>query len=287
MLKRLLIILLVVLPLTSFAQKKKKDKRSLKEKVMELFEAKGPKDSLLIYDKKKEETDTLPDVPLKKKKNVYFGVKTKRAYTVGEASGRTVIEDFYIIPDPVEVDGYVLQISVHDNNQDRIRRTRPRSKTVSRVLHGPYKKLIDDVLVEEGMYFYGTKHLRWVRLNRQNKLVSKEHFHKGWYRDSEITYYDGAGKTQLETVTPIQYGKKEGRFIHFFANGQIAVQGLYQFDKKVGIWEEYHQGGTRLVKREIQYPPDAFQKDFKPYIRKEWDAQGNLIYESPKLKKKG
>ena len=286
MLKRLLIIAMLVLPVVAFAQKKKKDKKSLKEKVMELFEAKGPKDSLLIYDKSSEK-DTIPDVPERKKKNVYFGEKTRRAYTVADAGGRTVIEDFYIIQDPREVDPYVLQISVHDNNQGRIRKTRPRSKTVSRVLHGPYKKLIDDVVVEEGQYFYGTKHLRWVRLTRQNKLVSKEHFHKGWYRDSEITYYDGAGKEYIETVTPIQYGKKEGRYIHFFENGRIAVQGTYQFDKKVGIWEEYHRGSARLVKREIQYPNTAFEKDFKPYIRKEWDEQGNLIYQSPRLSKKG
>lgn len=284
---RLLIILLISLPLACFAQKKKKkDRKSLKEKALELFAPAGPKDSLLIYNHEVQE-DTIPDVPLKKRKNYFFGEKTKRAYTVGQASGRTVIEDFYILPEPAEVDPYVLAIYVHDQQRDQVKASRPRGRTASRVLHGPYKKLINDVVVEEGMYFYGTKHQRWVRLTRQNQLVTKEHYHKGWYRDSDITYYDGAGKQKLEKVLPIQYGKKEGMYIHFFENGRIAVRGRYQFDKKVGIWEEYHNSSARIVKREIQYAPDPFQKDFKPFIRREWDISGNKVYESPKILKGG
>ena len=91
------------------------------------------------------------------------------------------------------------------------------------MLHGPYKKLIDDKLVEEGMYFYGTKHQRWVKLTRQNKLISKAHYHKGWYRDSQIDYYDGAGKQRIKSVMPIQYGKKEGVFILFHSSGKMAL----------------------------------------------------------------
>lgn len=289
MIRRLLIISLALLPLAAIAQRekeKKEKKKSLKERLLDLIAPEETTDSLLIYRMEADPEDTLEDVPLRKRRNYFFGEKTKRTYTVADAGGRTVIEDFYILPDPVEVDPYVLAIYRHDPDRDQVRATRPRSNMVSRVLHGPYKKLIDDEVVEEGMYFYGTKHQRWVSLTRQNQLVSKQHFHKGWYRDSEITYYDGAGKEKLETVMPIQYGKKEGLFVHFFENGRIAVRGQYQFDKKVGIWEEYHNNPNAIiVKREIQYPPDAFQKDFKPYIRREWDESGEQIYESPKMSK--
>ncbi|GAB5522772.1 MAG: hypothetical protein Roseis2KO_06440 [Roseivirga sp.] len=282
----LLIILLVLLPLASFAQKKKKDKRTLKEKVQDLLNTNVQKDSLLIY--KEEQKDTIPDVELKKKKNHFFGVKTKRAYTVKKISGRTVIEDFYILPEGVEVDPYVLQIFVHDQQREEVKAVRgSKGRLVNRVLHGPYKKLVNDVVVEEGMFFYGTKHQRWVLLDRQNKLLQKEHYHKGWYRDSEITYYDGDAKKRIKSVTPIQYGKKQGMYIQFFPNGQVAMRGRYEFDKKVGVWEEFHQVNRAVIKREIQYPPDPFQKDFKSFIRKEWDTLTNLIYVSPRLSKTG
>lgn len=278
---RLLIILLIFLPLVSLAQKKKKEKKSIKEKVLEMFNTQVEKDSLLIYEEEKK--DTIPDVEEKVKKNHFFGVKTKRAYTVNKINGRTVIEDFYILPEPVPVDPYVLQIFTHDPNRDQIRATRPNARQVDRVLHGPYKKLVNDQLVEEGMYFYGTKHQRWVSLTRDNMLVDKEHYHKGWYRDSEITYYDGDAQQQIRSVTPVQYGKKEGLYVYFFADGRIAMRGRYEFDKKVGIWEEFHNTSTPVVKREIQFAPDPFQKNFKSYIRKEWDVNSNLLYVAPQL----
>ena len=293
MLRKLLIISLCLLPLFGYAQKKKKkkkdkDKVSLVDRVADLFGTYQPKDSLLIYKQELEPEDTIPDVPLRKKKNVFFGVKTKRAYTVADAGGRTVIEDFYILPEVVDVDPYVLAIYRHDTDRGRVVGVRPRNNKATRVLHGPYKKLIDDKVVEEGMYFYGTRHQRWTKLTRQNKLVSKQHYHKGWYRDSDIEYYDGAGKEHIKSVMPIQYGKKEGTFIQFHTSGGLAVRGKYEFDKKVGIWEEFYDyKGKLIVKREIQYAPNPFQKDFKPYIRKEFDQYGQEIYVSPKIPKAG
>ena len=286
--RKLLIILLCLLPLMGFAQKRKKKSKkekakvALVDRVARLFGTYQTKDTLLIYKKEKDRRDTTADVPLRKKKNVFFGLKTRREYTVAHAKGRTVIEDFYILPDPVAVDPYVLAIYRHDRDRQRVVRVRPGNNRASRVLHGPYKKLIDDKLVEEGMYFYGTKHQRWVKLTRQNKLLSKAHYHKGWYRDSQIDYYDGAGKERIKSVMPIQYGKKEGTFIQFHSSGKIAVRGRYEFDKKVGIWEEFYDlPGTFIVKREIQYAPDPFQKDFKSFIRKEFNKRGQEIYVSP------
>ena len=36
--------------------------------------------------------------------------------------------------------------------------------------------------------------------------------------------------------------------------------------------------GKTVRKREIQYQEKPFTKDFTPYIRAEWDKEGNLIY---------
>ena len=285
---RLLIILLLALPLASIAQKKKKrEKKTLKERMEDILRLNVEKDTLLIY-KEEVDTDTLPDVPDRKKRNYFFGQKTKRAYTVNKPGGRTVIEDFYILPEAVQVDPYVTQIFIFDPQRNEVKAVRGiKGRLINRVLHGPYKKMVNDKVVEEGMFFYGSKHQRWVLLSRDNKLIQKEHYHKGWYRDSEITYYDGDAKTQIQSVTPVQYGKKEGDYYHFFPNGRLAMRGRYEFDKKVGIWEEYHEVNTVVIKREIQYPPDPFQRDFKSYVRKEWDQRSNLLYVSPKIGKTG
>ena len=281
-----LLILLLTLPLLGMAQKKKKkDKKSLKDRVTEMINRpKLATDSLLYQE---ADTDTLPDVDLKVKKNHFFGVKTKRNYTKSERQGRLVIEDFYVLPEPVEVNPYVPVLAILDRQRGQVRSASRRNGKLENVLHGPYKKLINDKVVEEGMYFYGMKHQRWVYLTRQDYLYGKEHYHKGWFRDSEIEYYDGDKKERVKTVIPIQYGKKEGYFYHFFENGRLAVRGKYEFDKKVGIWEEFYPGNRTTVKREIQFASDPFQKDFKPYIRKEWDQFGNPTYVSPKITQGG
>ena len=151
------------------------------------------------------------------------------------------------------------------------------------VLHGPYQKFRDGKLIEEGAFFYGTKHERWMAFDDQGQLLNKEHFHKGWYRDSDITYFDLDKKTKIQEVIPIQYEKKEGLYYQFFKNGKMAVKGRYQFGKRIGVWEEYYNTARTTIKREIQYPKDAFDKS-APYIRKEWDSRGNPIYSSPKIK---
>jgi hypothetical protein len=257
-------------------QKKKEKKATEKAKTEELDK---PDISF-----KKEETDTLADVPLKIKKNVFYGEKTKRAYTVADIQGRTQIEDFYILKEPANVNSYVPLVAVYDKDKREIVNARNRGIKLENVLHGPYKRLVNDKVVEEGMYFFGTKHERWLSLSLQQRLNNKEHFFKGWYRDAEITYYDPDKKTKVKEVIPIQYGKKEGMYYYFYEDGQLAVRGLYIFDKKVGIWEEFHNTNRTTLKKEIQFAPDPFQKNFRTYVRKEWDRFANPIYESAKLK---
>ena len=238
------------------------------------------KPDLTLEKKLKEE---IKAAPIKKKKNVYFGVKVKPGFTRNIARNKVIIEEFYIFKEPVKVDKYVQNIYVHDRERNRVTRVRPSSQPMAMVLHGPYQKFREGVLIEEGVFFYGTKHQRWLSLNDNEQLLNKEHFHKGWYRDSDITYYDPANKTRVREVVPIQYGKKEGPYYQFFNNGKMAVKGVYQFDKRIGIWEEYYDAARTTIKREIQYPKDAFDKS-APFIRKEWDSRGNAIYTSPKIK---
>lgn len=232
----------------------------------------------------KPDADTIPDVEPKVKKNVYYGVKTKKGFTRNENRTQVIFELFNYLKEPTRVDNYVRQVYYHDMDRNRVVATVGRGQVMNRVLHGPYKKTINDITVEEGMYFYGTKHETWFYQRTDSTLADKAHFHKGWFRDSEITYYDEVEKKKIKEVIPMRYGKKEGFYYRFFENGNIAVTGRYVFDKKVEVWSEYHNLGEVVrVKKEIQYPGQFYLKDFKPYVRREWDRNAQLIYTAPEL----
>ncbi|MGW8122760.1 toxin-antitoxin system YwqK family antitoxin [Roseivirga echinicomitans] len=274
--KFILFIFLITAPAILFAQSKKEEEKSKKEKTEEIEK---PDISIELTSK-----DSLDDVAVKVKKNTFYGERTKSRWAVTDVQGRDQLEEFYTLKEAVEVDAYVPIVYVYDPNKRQIANANTREGLVENVLHGPYKRLINDKLVEEGMYFHGVKHERWLNLTRDQTLNDKEHYNKGWYRDSEITYYDPDEKTKIKEVIPIRYGKKEGTYYYFYENGRVAVRGFYEFDKKIGIWTEYHNTTRVIAKREVQFPPDAYQKRFRTYVRKEWDRFANQLYESPKIK---
>jgi len=232
----------------------------------------------ISYDK--EVTDTLPDAELKTKKNVYYGERTRKAFT--NPRGNTY-ELFNTLREPVKVDNYVREIYYHDRQGNRIVSVAGKGQVLENVLHGPYTKEVNEVIVEKGMFYKGMKHEIWMIQNRDSTLADKVHYHMGWFRDSEISYYDDDTKSRLKEVIPIRYGKKEGNYYRFFENGKIAVQGKYAFDQRVGVWEEFYNISVTAVKREIQFRPEFYMKEFEPYIRKEWTQGADLIYLSPKL----
>ena len=193
-------------------------------------------------------------------------------------------ELFSVIKGPVKVDNYVRRIYYHDARRVEVVGVTGRGQTLKRVLHGPYKKTINDIVVEEGMYYYGMKHGIWMYQKTDSTLYEKYHFHKGWLRDSKITYYDEVTKTRIKEVIPYRYGKKEGEYFLFFESGNIAVRGVYQFDRKVGVWEEFHNlPGVVRIKKEVQYPPQFHLKNFIPYVRKEWNRNATPTYISSKI----
>ena len=231
-----------------------------------------------------EEADTIPDVEPKIKKNVYYGIKTKKGFTKNENRTQVIFELFNYIKEPVQVDDYVRQIYYHDLDRNQIVGVTGRGQTLGRVLHGPYKRTVNDIVVEEGMFYNGAKHEVWLNQQLDSILYEKEHYHQGWYRDSEISYYDEVTKENIKEVIPVRYGKKEGDYYRFFKNGNIAVTGRYEFNKKVGIWSEYHNIPEVVrVKREVQYPEEFHLKYFKPYVRKEWNRNAQLVYTATQI----
>ena len=230
--------------------------------------------TLLQLDEKIDE----PIVTKKKKPKprVFYGIKTKKGFT-RKGYGQTVtLELFYVLKKPEKPTGFARDIYWYDYKRREVRKTAQFDPKKGVLLHGPYKKLVGSVVVEEGIFFKGTKHGRWMRYNRQDLLDDKEKYYKGWPKESLVTYYDPNERKKIKEITPIEYGEREGYYYLFHENGQLAVQGEYQWNNKVGDWIENYPNGKR--KRIISYPKDPFEKEIKPYVRKEWDDKGKEIY---------
>ena len=91
-----------------------------------------------------------------------------------------------------------------------------------------------------------------------------------------MTYYDPNERKKLKEITPIEYGEKEGYYYYFHENGQIAVVGEYHWGERINDWIENYPNGKR--KKIITYPKEPFEKDARPFVRKEWDEKGKEIY---------
>ncbi len=234
---------------------------------------------LLFSDAEEEENKEKKKKKKKKrKKNVYFGIKTKKTMIKHSFRDQVTYQVFHITYKNQEVDPYIRDIYWYDSKNKAIK-NKNFDPSKGYLLHGPYERRIDDTVVETGMYFYGTKHGRWMTYDAKNILLDKLHYSRGWPKESRITYYNREEK-KIERMTPIEYELKEGNFYHFFQDGSLAVSGEYHHGERVGTWTEYwHTPNHQLIrKREIKYQDEPFTKNHKPYIRAEWDKEGNLVY---------
>jgi antitoxin component YwqK of YwqJK toxin-antitoxin module len=228
-----------------------------------------PEDEVKKKDKKKKK---------KRKKNIFFGEKTKKSIIRHSFREQVTHQVFHFVLKDKPADPYIRDIYWYDSKNRAIKNSGYHSSK-GYLLHGPYERRIGDNVVETGMYYYGAKHGRWMTYDGKNILVNKAHYSEGWPKESRVTYYN-RGDRKIEKLTPIEYDLKEGNFFHFFQDGQVAVSGEYHFGEKVGLWTEYWStnGDKTVKKREIKYQDEPFTRGFKPYIRAEWDKEGNLIY---------
>lgn len=232
---------------------------------------------LLLFDDSKEKEEKKAKKK-KAKKNIYFGVKTKKGYTRKNIRNQEMVEFFHYTDEPKKSDPYIRDIYWYDP-QERSVKDRDYIEGKGYLLHGPYERVVNEKVVESGMFYYGKKHKTWMLFDSQTVLQDKNHFDEGWPRESRVKYFDSSSK-DIKEIIPVQYGLEEGNYFHFYQDKQIAVTGEYQFGEKVGLWTEYwDNNNTKAVrKREIQYQEAAYSKNFRPYIRAEWDKDGNLIY---------
>ena len=230
----------------------------------------------------KKEEDPVSDKKKKKiKKKVYYGIKTKKAFTRKGQGERITYELFYVLKKPEKPQTFVRDIYWYDYTRHEVRKTTTFDLTKGVLLHGPYEKRQGDVVLEKGIFYKGTRHGRWMKYNRDSTLVDKDRFYRGWPKESLVSYYDPQERKRMKEMTPIEYGEKEGYYYFFHENGQLAVQGEYQWDEKVGDWTEYYPNGKR--KKIVTYPKEPFDETVRPYVKAEWNDKGKELYRNNKM----
>jgi antitoxin component YwqK of YwqJK toxin-antitoxin module len=266
----LLLFFVFLCSLTSYAQEEKKEG----DKVFYDPTIAAP----LTFDPNKmDEEDEVAPKKKKRKKKVFYGIKTKKGYTKRGKGKNQRLELFYVLKKPLEPDPYVRDVYWYDKKSKMIKKTSNIDPKHGKILHGPYTLKVGDQIMEEGIFYVGTKHGRWTRYDRNFILLDKAKYFKGWPKESRAAYFDKE-RTKLKEITPIEFGKKEGNYFLFHDNGQVAVTGEFQNNEMVGVWKEYYKY-RRKQKREIQYRNDPFDKKFVPYIIREWNEEGKLIYD--------
>ena len=240
----------------------------------------------LTLDLDEEQPDDLQPVKQKKKKvkkKVFFGIKTKKAF-VRTGFGKDIVhETFYVLKENELPPPYARDFYWFDIQKKKIVNSLKLDQKLGKVLHGPYKKTLGDQLLEEGWYYKGMKHRRWVRYNRSDILQGKSYWWKGWPQQSLLAFYD-FDRTQMREVIPVHFGERDGEYWAFHRDGAVAVRGQYKFDHKVDVWREYYD--NKRIKREVRYPKNPFDFETKPYIVREWNKKGKLIYDYEKTRRK-
>jgi antitoxin component YwqK of YwqJK toxin-antitoxin module len=230
-----------------------------------------------------EEDETFTPKEKKKKKNVYYGLKTKKGFTTRGRGDREDLILFNYLKEPPQTDKYVRDIYWYDLEKSQIK-SRGFNPQKGVLLHGPYSVRRNDIIIEEGIFYIGTKHGRWIRKTAQDILIDKEKYYKGWPKESRVKFYDPSTRTRILEIIPIEYGQKEGNYYYFFKDGSRAVTGEYRYGERVGKWTSYYENRRGRRKREIQYRKDPDNDKFIPYIVKEWNTAGKVVYDRAKDK---
>jgi antitoxin component YwqK of YwqJK toxin-antitoxin module len=218
-------------------------------------------------------------------KRYFMGDKVSRGFVKSGGRGdREVVETFSYLVEHKDPNPYAPEKFYYDTKKRKLYKTRNEvDPDQHKVLHGPYKKEQGGEVVEEGYFYAGTKHLRWERYNRNGILLAKEHFEKGFLRDAVVTYYEGTKK--IKEVIPYAYGEVQGTYYRFYENGQLEWSGQYQKGRKVGVWVKHYDFRARR-QYEYQYPKTPYEPAMEPYLVKQYDRHGTLIYEKDKLDKR-
>jgi hypothetical protein len=217
-------------------------------------------------------------------KNEYDGLAVTRIVNRFGQGDRITTEEFFVLKEYKQPSPYAKDVAWYDERAHRVTTVPIKDKAYAQILHGPYRRVVGDALMEEGYFFVGNKHGRWATYNADFTLRDKIRYDKGFPEDSYVIYYDEA-RTKVKEIIPKLYGHCTGDYREFYEGGQLKTEGKLDDSVRVGRWREYHQfgsGGRTL--REIQYGRDKWD-EAEPIVLREWDNRGKLTYENKNPKK--
>ncbi|NLR93045.1 toxin-antitoxin system YwqK family antitoxin [Flammeovirga agarivorans] len=229
-----------------------------------------------------EEVETIKKKK-KKKKNVFWGIKAKRAYTRSLSKGNQVFELFYTLPEYEAPNEYSPLKYFYNPKERKIEKKSVSRKEYGLPLHGTYIKIVEKDTVTVGQFYKGLITGRWVWYGKDKQIKDKKFYYMGFPKESKITYYDSK-QTKVKEVVPIQYDEKNGIYQEFYESGLKKTVGAYKFGYKIGDWTEYFDAkdkrGRQRKKRITQYrnKNNVYRKDYNgPKIKYEWDEKGKVL----------
>ncbi len=223
-------------------------------------------------------------------KRMFFGVMTKKAF-IRKITGRKVsLETFYYVKKGLEFQPFVKDIYWFHTKKKKIfvGLISPKDRPFAKIMHGPYKKMLDGKLEEDGIFYFGSKHGRWMyeKLQGEEMVVTeKEKYYKGFPKESVFSYFD-ADKLKIKEVIPVRNGERDGEYCRFSETGNLLSEGQYEYGRKVGKWTDYYDNNKRKIRRQLQYGKNWEDNEHKPCTLVEYDDKGKVIYDKAVEEKK-
>ena len=214
-------------------------------------------------------------------KDEYANIKTDRRLGQYGSGNRSTVEEINVVKfvEDESLSTYAQEIWWFDPNQSRIVNSSIKDNKTAQICHGPFKKIVNNVIVEQGFFYMGTKDGRWETFGPENELETKVYYERGFLAGSIITYHDDA-KKKIKQVVPNFYGKTRGNYFSFYPSSNLKEDGKFDDSIRIGRWREYFEFGTGgRLKKEWRYGKDKFDAA-EPILMVERDSQGKIIYQN-------
>jgi antitoxin component YwqK of YwqJK toxin-antitoxin module len=211
----------------------------------------------------------------------YAGIKTEGRLGNYGSGVRMTAEQINVVKyvEDEALSPYLQDIFIFDPAQSRVISIQLKEAKNAQICHGPYKKFVNQKLVEEGYFHMGVKDGRWENYGPENELENKAYYVKGFLKESTFQYYD-ASRKKIKEVIPRNFGKVRGTYQAFYANGNLKETGKLDDSVRVGIWREYHEvGNGGRLKKEWKYGADKFDA-VEPKLIQERDQQSKIIFQT-------
>ena len=214
-------------------------------------------------------------------KDEYANIKTDRRLGQYGSGNRSTVEEINVVKfvEDESLSTYAQEIWWFDPNQSRIVNSSIKDNKTAQICHGPFKKIVNNVIIEQGFFYMGTKDGRWETFGPENELETKVYYERGFLAGSIITYHDDA-KKKIKQVVPNFYGKTRGNYFSFYPSSNLKEDGKFDDSIRIGRWREYYEFGTGgRLKKEWRYGKDKFDAS-EPILMVERDSQGKIIYQN-------